>query len=148
MWNLRCEKRNDDVSNQIHFGRMNVFWQFWFLLYEFFLENLIWTKYLRISVWIRRVPKFWPPPLSPFWRKTRGRGQNFDELNFWIFHQDFDWITFCAWSQFVPITFLNQHCQTIFFKLMSTLLKNSFHDLYRAAPWGARLALPWSFILT
>ena len=44
------------------------------------------------------------------------------------------------WSQFVPITFFNQHCQTIFFKLMSTLLKNSFHALYRAAPSGARLA--------
>ena len=44
------------------------------------------------------------------------------------------------WSQFVPITFLNQHCPTIFFKLMSTLLKNSFHALCRAAPPGARLA--------
>ena len=47
------------------------------------------------------------------------------------------------WSQFFPITFLNQHCQTIFFKLMSTLLKNSFHALYRAAPSGARLARPF-----
>ena len=46
------------------------------------------------------------------------------------------------WSQFVPITFLNQHCPTIFFKLMSTLLKNSFHALYWAAPSGARLARP------
>ena len=47
------------------------------------------------------------------------------------------------WSQFVPITFLNQHCQTIFFKLMSTLLKNPSHALYRAAPSGARLARPY-----
>ena len=46
------------------------------------------------------------------------------------------------WSQFVPITFLNQHCQTIFFKLMSTLLKNSFHAFYRVAPSGAQLARP------
>ena len=46
------------------------------------------------------------------------------------------------WSQFVPITFFNQHCQTMFFKLMSTLLKNSFHALYRAAPSVARLARP------
>ena len=47
------------------------------------------------------------------------------------------------WSEFVPITFLSQQCQTIFFKLMSTLLTNSFHALYRGAPLGARLARPF-----
>ena len=97
------------------------------------LTNVIDFKRSAVSkTWKCKLYSFFHTPLCPLVKTIQIR--LLTKVRAWTIRK------LRKWSQFVPITFLNQHCPTIFFKLMSTLLKNSFHVLYRAASSGAQLA--------